>query len=153
MTYTKNKDKEFYIKNQSRTNCGSFALNVKEWVDVESIDGCYSESYEGYEYKFISQALLEESVGELLYTFDTLRLLESKEDAIKDNEELIAFRIGDYNEGIPTDYHFRVKRNGKWQEKCGSGPVKDCEEWDDNCPWSEGIVYDSDVIYFANVVE
>ena len=61
------------------------------------------------------------------------------------DEELIAFRAF-VNEDCNWDFHFKVLRNGLWQEKCGSDPVRFCEEDD----WHNGLVeYISYTSYFA----
>ena len=84
---------------------------------------------------------------------DELRILNSEKDDLLADEELIAFRtycIYDEEEGwepCPVwDFHFRVFRDGRWQEKQGSWPVNDCCDMDD---WGR---YDSEIFYFAHKV-
>ena len=69
------------------------------------------------------------------------------------NEELIAFRMclnrDLWDEELVVDYHFRVKRNGKWMEKCGSGRVQEVEDFNES-PWkvSEDLIYRGPITYF-----
>jgi hypothetical protein len=65
-----------------------------------------------------------------------------------DDVELIAFSTYCYansSKYSDYDYHFKVFRDGKWMEKCGSGPVEECTEdgWGD---------YIGDVTYFYHKI-
>jgi hypothetical protein len=51
------------------------------------------------------------------------------------------------------DFHFRVRRNGKWSEKYGSGEIADCTmRPQDNWvleEYPEDFVYDSRILLFV----
>ena len=114
--YTRNHDPHYYEDHPVGTNCGSYALNIKEWYD--------NELYENY-------ADIEDWVDCLLYEGYELREVTSIDDCAQ-NEEIIAFRTYvdlDFYEDF--DFHFKVLRNGEWSEKNGNGPVHTCtlENW------------------------
>lgn len=161
--YTKNSDKNFYKKYQSDTNCGSFALNIEEWYDPHD---CFDE--EGNDFAtdiyevtedtvYTTEQLLKRAKAgiakdfyEEIYFIDSFDEYEEKE-----NEELIAFRVGIETFGsnyyVSTDFHFRVFRDGRWQEKCGCGPVEDYIDLEPDKPWElYNWLYDSDIVYFVH---
>ena len=164
MEYTKNTNPNFYAENESNSNCGSFAFNVEEWynpeIDLEAevlyigtwmaelIDSGYScDEVADIYVETLAESVLKDFEGEIREI-----LFPSQ---IHNDEELIAFRgycryeIGeDY---LPDyDFHFKVLRNGIWQEKCGSLPVKFCTEDD----WTYTTrTYNSETLYFAHRID
>lgn len=58
-----------------------------------------------------------------------------------------------YDEDLVVDYHFRVKRKGQWMEKCGIGPVKIVEDYNED-PWvfSDDLIYWGPIAYFVKKV-
>lgn len=93
---------------------------------------------------------------------DNITFYEYEDDA-PENCELVAYRFyvalemdEDYYEedyefskyDWDCDFHFRVRRNGKWSEKRGSLPVRKCDLDD---PWetSDGYTYDSKIVFFV----
>lgn len=159
MYYTKNNDPNYFFEHQEAGNCGSYALNVKEWYisdrDFDNTDIAYSMLGHGEHIDEVLDYITSLNVSQILEDFGKeIRTVINKED-VTDKEELIAFRIGifndeDYEGEIDTDFHFRVKRNGVWSEKCGSTEVKYCElqefeNWENN----SGEVYNGPVVFFA----
>lgn len=154
MYYTRNSDLTYYETHRHEANCGSYALRLNEWYDLdeyfEDTTGYYidewiaeksEEGYADYEIstmygEILIQGILEEFEGELE--------LCNGWPPKTDNVELIAFSTYCYansSKYSDYDYHFKVLRDGKWMEKCGSGPVEECTEdgWGD---------YIGDVFYF-----
>ncbi len=155
MEYTRNSNPNFYKENQTMSNCGSFAFNIEEWYspDTDFIDDYgdieewistnlqYSDEWE------VSDLFAHMLAEYILRDFSDVRYLICA-DEIEPNEELIAFRTF-VNEDEMWDFHFKVFRNGEWQEKCGSGPVKFCEEDE----WQTGVnSYISETLYFAKLI-
>ena len=154
--YTRNSDPNFFQTHY--TNCGSFALNIQEWYspdevfideygDVEDwINDCYmmgmSEDEISDEFSWKLVDIILEDFNDLMYrsNFDPADL--------EPGEELIAFRATCEETGM-WDFHFKVFRNGHWQEKVGSNPVQDCSGYD----WSNGAMeYVSTTHYFVKKV-
>lgn len=154
MNYTRNHNPNYYEECQHYANCGSFAFQIEEWYSpdeyFEDNEGICVENWicEGLESgcdEFdLSDGLAEILTNYILNDFDDVRYMWSPAE-LQDNEELIAFRTfvdSDYN----WDFHFKVFRDGRWQEKCGSDPIRFCDEWD----WNNGALeYISSTYYFA----
>ena len=144
MNYTRNSDPTYYESNCSHTNCGSYALRLKEWYDPEDYFEkklgfinvwIEDQSAAGYSDEEISDMYSEILVEGMLKEFEgELRICDGAPPK-SDKEELIAFSTWCYNdfEHDYTDYdfHFKVYRDGKWSEKCGNTKVRDCtkEDW------------------------
>lgn len=155
MYYTRNSDLSYYETHRHDANCGSYALRLNEWYDLdyyfEDVTGYYigewiteksEEGYNDYEIStmygdILVQGILEEFDGEL----EICGGWPPKTDGV----ELIAFSTYCYANYGDYDYHFKVFRDGKWMEKCGSGPVEECTEdsWGD---------YIGDVTYFYHKI-
>lgn len=160
--YTKNNNPKYFIENPLEGNCGSFALNVKEWYlsdrdfDNTSIV-CTMLEEEGYNVEEALDYLTSINVQQILDDFGSdIRVITNKDD-IKNGEELIAYRIGIFEEEdfpfIDTDFHFKVKRNGIWMEKCGSTEVKFCElEEDEEWRNNSGDLYNGPIIFLAKKI-
>lgn len=160
--YTKNNNPKYFIENPLEGNCGSFALNIKEWYlsdrdfDNTSIV-CTMLEEEGYNVEEALDYLTSINVQQILDDFGSdIRVITNKDD-INKGEELIAYRIGIFEEEdfpfIDTDFHFKVKRNGIWMEKCGSTEVKFCEleedeEWHNN----SGDLYNGPIVFLAKKI-
>ena len=138
-------------------NCGGFALGTYSWYQVNHGDNFDLEEDLFYNSTLnddeVREEILKNNIDYLLDDFEgDLRLLDSADDEIEDDEELIAYRICCYMdefENIVDDFHFRVKRNGKWYEKQGSSEPCECEFSED--PWTDGsaLWYGSRIAYFA----
>ena len=155
--YTRNSNLNYYIEHCEQANCGSFALRINEWYDLDTP----FENYTGMPIEsWINKGVFENDstdlemselyaailVGRILDDFEEdIRLIDSSSE-VKSNEELIAFRAYiHYDESVgytDWDYHFKVYRDGHWQEKNGDCEVHDCDEDD----WGD---YVSDTYYFA----
>lgn len=164
--YTTNTDKNFFRKNQKETNCGSFALNIEEWYQPddsmdEDNDEFASYLWETGDYTLdeILIELLDRCVEGIDRDFgDEITFIDSPSQyKEKENEELIAFRVGLYDNDsfyISTDFHFRVFRNGRWQEKCGRGPIETDIELEADDPWElYNWIYNSPIVYFIHRLE
>ena len=160
--YTKNNNPKYFIENPLEGNCGSFALNVKEWYlsdrdfDNTSIV-CTMLEEGGYNVEEALDYLTSINVQQILDDFGSdIRVITNKDD-INKGEELIAYRLGIFEEEdfpfIDTDFHFRVKRNGIWMEKCGSTEVKFCElEEDEEWRNNSGDLYNGPIIFLAKKI-
>lgn len=161
---TKNTDLNYYNIYEDYTNCGSFALRIKEWYEPDISFHCDNDDYatqmiaKGYSYEKILSKLLKRNIEGIKRDFgDEITILNSLEEYVaNDDEELIAFRVG-YEEypfnTASTDFHFRVFRDGKWQEKCGTGEVDSSIELEPNYPWDlYNWLYDSDIVFFTHKI-
>ena len=155
MKYKRNSDPDYYIDNQDESNCGSFALNLQGWYDPESYFYDYLETNEmvdwmlglteSYEDDEIATFYAEILVEGMLKEFEGELRRIARGCEIESNEELIEFRTFCFAWDETWDFHFKVFRDGIWQEKNGDGPVHECEEeeWGDYC---------SEIIYLAHKV-
>lgn len=154
MNYTQNHDPNYYEKHQGSSNCGSFAFQIEEWyspdeyfedIQGQSIEEWIERGLEvGYDEWELSDLLADLLSDYVLMDFEDVRYLWSPAE-VQDNEELIAFRAF-VSDDCNWDFHFKVLRDGLWQEKCGSDPVRFCSEDD----WHNGLMdYNSYTVYFA----
>ncbi len=157
MSFEKNSDPNYFIDHQLVTNCGSLALNIKEWYCPDEVFDTPDEDYAYYlieKNKCTLEAaiklMLARNVEQILKDFDFLELCSGDRELAR-GEELIAFRMclsyPIFGE-LDTDYHFRVKRNNRWLEKPGCGPVREVDFTEE--PWvvSESLVYWGPIAYF-----
>ena len=154
MEYTRNTDPTFYYKNSGEVNCGSFALRLNEWYEPEEdYDTMYdwiigmSWDYDDYEMSnlyadAIIDRILEDFAGEieicdgLAPSTDDLELIAFATYCIYDESE----------EYCNWDFHFKVFRDGIWQQKCGCFKPEFCEfdEWGN---------YTSKITYFYHKIK
>lgn len=159
MNFETNKDPNYYKNNSSITNCGSFAFNICDWYEPDDIFD--EDDYELAiklidEYKMsdidILEILFDRDVEQIYKDFDVFAADVNYDP--KDNEDLIAFRLcvnrSSCDGEIIVDYHFRVKRNDIWLEKCGSREVREVKDYNEN-PWviSKDLVYWGPIAYFV----
>lgn len=160
--YTHNSDLNYYLDFPIVTNCGSYALRLKEWFDPfwafakitglvvsEWIEEKWEEGFSDFEISCLYGDVLTEY---LLKEFDgELEICENK-DILKAGTELIALNTYctyDDDSGPDYDFHFKVLRDGVWKEKCGYTQVTTCEEYN----WSYGdFEYIGEPIYFYHKV-
>lgn len=143
-------------------NCGSYALDIKQWYypypDRDERDAWIQEMYdEGRSLRAIKEAILEDDISNMLAQFrDYLQPINSPND-VPYSRDVIAYRISlmvnedeAYNPELVYDFHFKVRRNGKWSEKQGYGPILSCD-LDENVIWDAGwmLQYDSPIKYFV----
>jgi hypothetical protein len=157
MSYTRNSDPNYY--NKHHTNCGSFALSIKEWYspdynfvdeygDVEEWMDEVVREYDCDDYN-LSNLFAYKLLNIITEDFPDLRFVNSYSvEQLKPDEELIAFRTS-CMAGETWDFHFKVYRDGRWQEKMGKSPVCDCEENNWTNGWFE---YISDTFYFVRKI-
>ena len=150
--YTRNSDPQYYATHH--TNCGSFALSIKEW---DSPDAVFINEYGEVEewidelYKMglndfdISDEFSWRLVDIILDDFHDLMYRSYCDPSeLKPGEELIAFRTVCEDNGL-WDFHFKVFRDGHWQEKMGDEEIQNCSIND----WSNGFFsYISTTHYF-----
>ena len=158
MKYTRNNDPKYFINNPTEGNCGSFALNIKEWYisdrDWDNFEVVHKMVEDGYDLEEIFDYLTFINVKTILEDFDDVRTLLDKND-VQPDEELIAYRIGifwdeDFEE-YDTDFHFRVRRDGVWMDKPGDTEVRICGFSEDD--WvSDSIIYNGPIIYLAKKI-
>lgn len=156
MGYTRNSDPNFYFTHEHTTNCGSYALRIKEWyeVDFDMQDRAIELSSNGIDDREIYEIITQEAVELMLHEFgDKMRELVNVTDPIADNEELIAFRIGGLDDwsGYDADFHFRVFRDGKWMEKCGCNEIQNCIFEED--AWETALLYEGPIVYLAHRID
>lgn len=159
MNYTRNSDIKFYEEKPWETNCGSYALRLNEWYELdnlfEDVVGSYVDEWiedqnkmghSDFEISCIYGEILVECI---LNEFEgELEICDGLPPSTS-NVELIAFNTFCYYEDTgyaDFDYHFKVLRDGTWKEKCGAGPVRECDEDE----WGD---YIGDVIYFYHKIK
>ena len=160
-SYTKNSNPNYFIENPLDGNCGSFALNVEEWyisdLDIDNTITASEMLDEGRDIDDVFDYLTFMNVKQILKDFEgEVRILFNKRN-VHEDEELIAYRIGIFTdeetEEIETDFHFKVRRNGKWMEKPGSTEVRECDLKEDE-EWvnSSNTIYNGPVIFLAKKI-
>ena len=154
MEYTRNTDPTFYYKNSGEVNCGSFALRLNEWYEPEEdYDTIYdwiigmSWDYDDYE---ISNFYADAIIDRILKDFaGEIEICDGRAPST-DDLELIAFATyciyDESEEYCNWDFHFKVFRDGIWQQKCGCFKPEFCEfdEWGD---------YTSKITYFYHKIK
>lgn len=135
---------------EAEYNCFTFALNIPngEWGRPysKSTDRIISEAFENEETEVYDiEEFLVQKAEEFLKNKYNIRVLDIKNIGSVDfeKEEIIQYRVGyeqlsDQNMGrfglgYDFDFHFKVLRNGQWQEKNGGLPIHDCRPWFDSC--------------------
>ena len=160
VNYKRNSDPNYYKDYSFKANCGSYAFNLQGWYDPEAYiekkfdceiyDFISDLCYEGYTEEDAADIYAEELVEGMINEFDKeLREIYYVDETIEQNEELVAFRTFTHfgvEDDVYFDFHFQVFRNGKWMEKCGREPVKECDEEN---RWGR---YSSKIYYFAHKV-
>ena len=168
MNYKRNKDPKFWQENRENCNCGSFALNVTSWfvpyeVDEDDDEDPFfandrsvriEELYnEGFDREQIMSILLEEDASFILS--HCLWVEEVKLEDTLPTDRVVSYRVcldkdGFVDGDLDDDYHFRVRINGFWFEKCGATEIRFCGTEAEEEPWetTPSLVYDSDIKYF-----
>lgn len=173
MIYMRNSDRT-KVNWGSTLNCGSYALDVDTWFhpysnwdeddEREPWDvWTYDEREDDVKYYYeqgcseteIYEYIMEKDADEILRQCPWLRQCDP--ETCDDGRRLIAYRIGidweayEQDDYFDTDFHFRLRENGVWKEKNGSGAVHrvyDAENFDE--PWeASAMTYDSPIIYFC----
>ena len=138
-------------------------LPITDWDEL--CDSCEESQYARLDYieycidscglDTALQIIIKSDVRMLVNKYPFLQRIDAS-DCIKYNK-IIAYRIGvnifEDSDEIEQDFHFRVKINGKWYEKCGAGAIKEINinESSINQPWQVAdFVYNSPIIYFID---
>lgn len=134
-------------------NCMGFAIGTYEWEDLEDFE--YTDDLEAEDEDAISLrssicyecALKMVLLSQYVENYPRMRVLDNRFEKLSDNEYMIAMKVSE------DDYHFRRKMDdGKWYEKCGNGPIRECTDtvYDDDW-WSlyGQLHYDSNTVYLA----
>jgi hypothetical protein len=100
-------------------NCGGYALGCFSWYRPCGVNFSYgSEEYGSCEYIGEERAT-EACVRAILKDFPQLRVIADIND-VPLEVEVIAFRIGQ----VYDDFHFMVRRHGRWTHKMGNGVIR-----------------------------
>lgn len=136
-------------------NCGGFALETFSWYEPDFFndEGCYlceDLAAENFSIEYIQEVLCKGCINSILEDFGEKIRVVLRKDNLKTDEELIAFRV---DCGFETDYeiqdfHFRVFRDGRWQEKNGHGQIHDAADPDEEI-WNG--IYLGPTIYLAKI--
>ena len=166
--YELNTNPDLWKTHSTGHNSGAFALNIDGWVTPYCpIDDEDDDEDSGYLRSSVIEEMYEDglSIDEItdaLLALDSEMLLAAcpwierinLEDARPD-DRVIAYRVfvdeDALEEGeVDDDFHFRVRINGFWFEKCGQDPIRFCGTFADEAPWyvTPYLIYDSEVIYF-----
>lgn len=161
----------FWAEPRTRCNCGSYALGVDSWFwpvgsysdyrdRIEEIKSLYTY---GHSVEEIMEEIIHQDVENILRLCPWVEHID-RETAKKEGT-VIAYRLaleieGVYDEEddcmypdwVDEDFHFRIRENSIWTEKCGSGEIQICSEqnWFENedC-WDTGYMcYTGPVMYF-----
>lgn len=153
-----NNDPTFWDDDPAECNCGSYALNIVDWYypyEDRRMRDDWIESMlnNGFTMDEAREEVLAEDVYNMEAQFgDYLVPIDSPDD-IPNEVEVIAYRVSllyDVLDSICYDFHFKVRRNGYWSEKCGMSEVRPCalqadEIWDN----ADCLQYSSTIQYFA----
>lgn len=167
--YKKNSKTNTDLINNPKCNCGSYAFNLVEWFlpvypDVEEDEEVMWENRHNCIQNWVDctqtkieaiSNLLEEDVGVILSLFpEVQRITWNEVSNIPKEKRLIAYRlmviVDEEKEVIDTDFHFKVRINGRWSEKSGSAYIHSCsEEIDETMPWVDGeLIYEGPIAFF-----
>ena len=126
-------------------NCGGFALNNPRWVKLEAFSKFARGTFNFQTDDDMVDEVAEACARELLKRYTTLRRIENEKE-LKENEYLVAFRIGD------LDYHYMKKVDGVWYHKMGRTRYESIDEMEvlTYSAWLEQ--YYSEIILFAKRV-
>lgn len=161
--FIRNRNPKFWNQERPGYNCGAFALNTPSWVKPYDLNDEYTEESrynliqemmdDGFDRATIMETVLMADQEALLGACSWIEPVLKEE--IRPEDRVIAYRLmlesNAFEAGeIDDDYHFRVRINGFWFEKCGQDPIRFCGIFADEAPWhvTPYLVYDSEVIYF-----
>lgn len=161
--YERITDPRFWQEPHEDCNCGSFALGVNTWFQPYDNGGEYTfgarealmrEMWEeGHTREYIMDTIIELDQEEILRQCPWVEpvLLQNT----KPEDRIVAYRLSmdkdDFEMGeFDEDYHFRVRIDGAWFEKCGEDPIEFCGLCAEKTPWRAGrfLTYDGKIKYF-----
>ena len=158
-----NRQKTRNVKNTcpSDYNCGGYALRTFSWYlpydDISHSDLAEEMYQNGMSKEEIELEILQHDLEVMKEDFpDKLIYIKSLDEAAPE-DTVIAYRLyikiyddkDEMCENVDTDFHFRVRSNNIWTEKCGSDPILPCTFSEE--PWDNGgdCIYDSPILYFV----
>lgn len=145
-TVMKDTNNSIVIANQYDYNCMSYALGVFDsWLGMRAFVDSYIYEDDKIDYDYLDDIFWDCCV-EIEERFSVRRLIGPK-DELKENERMIAFRIG------ADDFHFaRKNSDGTWTHKPGCDTIREMGE-DEllSNAWSKHRIfpYISEIAFFA----
>lgn len=143
--YTRNRDLSFWDEERRHSNCGSFALNIQEWViPCEEEERDYRDDMM---YNYVDASDTIEEAADKLAEYDWKNILKlfpflkpiPTHTAADPQTEIIAYRVGlrlyEDSKELDEDFHFRVRRNGVWYEKQGTQTPHECYDQNIEGKW------------------
>ena len=161
--YIRRRKPGFWNKHRTDCNCGAFALDTPSWVCPYDNDDKYTdESRTEMIRNMYEEGHSKEAIMEVVMAMDQESLLHACSwiepvlvNEIQPTDRVVAYRLFIDEDALEAgevdeDYHFRVRINGFWFEKCGQDPIRFCGTELDEKPWATTphLVYDSDICYF-----
>lgn len=164
---------------QANQNCGGYVLDRCEWVapfadntfvnrlTMDSYTGAAREDLiwdlwdQGYSREEIMQVIIDKDADFLVREYPLREVDYTGDPAV----ELIAYRLCfpsedemgstdlDLDSLDSFDYHFRIRRNGIWYEKCGKAEPRECDDWRPE-RWGardDRLTYDGPIKYFVRI--
>lgn len=140
-------------------NCGGYALKTFNWYlpygKYNHLDIAEALYEKGMSKEEIQDEILKEDLQTLLSDFNGKLIYISSIEEASPEDTVVAYRLylkifeeeDEMCENIDTDFHFRVRINNLWSEKCGEGEVKKCNFTEE--PWpNTDCTYDGPILYF-----
>lgn len=145
-TVMKDTNNNLVTAKQYDYNCMSYALGVyNDWLSIWAFDNSYVYENDEIDYDYLDDIFWDCCV-ELEERFAVRRLTGPKAE-LKENERMIAFRIG------ADDFHFaRKNSDGTWTHKPGSNTIREMSEEElFDVAWSKhrNFPYISEIAFFA----
>lgn len=151
-------------------NCFGFACRTYGWTcpyqlgeDVDDYDYNSADTHFGIAEEMLSQGYSTDEIYQciMIHDIDIFKQMYreyitfyNSAREVPDDVELVAYKFfieldEDEEEIYDTDFHFRVRRDGIWQEKCGSRTPRVCDSGFDSY-WENGtLCYDSETLLFS----
>ena len=151
----RNNDKSIWHDSPKRLNCGSFALDLLKWY-VPCVN---SDDREDYMNELWENDYSPEDIAEIIVEADWAWILEDCPwlEPIKDpseaatHERVVSYRVYVNDDGgyLDDDFHFQVRINGFWFDKCGTEEIRFLGTETIYEPWEsgDGLVYTSTIKY------
>ena len=130
-------------------NCGGYALGTYSWYCP------HDEVHKGFYNPDLDETMEEQTLAHaniILNEIQNIRMIERVEEATQD-EEVIAFRLSE----TINDFHFMVRKHGRWYHKQGSYKEIRCvptEKVFSDC-WvnEDGDEYTGMIVLFARMIK
>lgn len=155
----RNTDPTIWRDSPKRYNCGSFALDLLRWYipyeDEDDREEYMNELWENdYSTDEIADILAEADWDYILRDCPWLTPIEDPSEAA-DHERVIAYRtyVKEESWGLDEDFHFQVRINGFWFDKCGSEEIRFLGKDTQYGPWDSGELVYTSATFYAKVKE